>query len=106
MPCERYTETPSIVNPIFNKNNTKYDFTVYPNPAQTEFTIDFSLEQKTNVNLSLNDMNGRIWWSKTIVNAIIHSETMFLKDLPSGIYLVKIAPIGEEIQVKRLIITK
>jgi hypothetical protein len=78
----------------------------YPNPAQEDVTIHYNLEKRTDVTLSLTDMNGRIVWSKTMENTRQGAEKVSLGDFLTGVYFIKIAPVGEELLVQRLVIAK
>jgi hypothetical protein len=102
---------PVSINGIAEATNGKpmkndYNFLLAPNPAQSDFLIHYKLEEDTNLTMDLLDMNGRSVWSKKLDNAFEGSEKVNVRDLPSGIYLVKLSPLGGEIKVQRLVITK
>jgi hypothetical protein len=83
-----------------------YNFLLAPNPAQSDFLIHYKLAEDTDLTMDLLDMNGRSVWSKKLDNAFEGSEKVNVRDLPSGVYLVKLSPLGGEIKVQRLVITK
>ena len=111
--CEPYT-SPSPNNALLNGDRQgnsaivekKNAVLIYPNPAQDAFTIDFDLDQTTDVTMLLSDINARTLWSKEVKNARQGSETVDINDLPVGVYFVKFLAIGEEAQIHRLVITK
>ena len=81
-------------------------FFIAPNPAQEDVTIHYNLNKRTDVTLSLTDINGRTVWSKTTADTRQGSERVNLNNWLSGVYFVKIMPVGDEAQVQRLVIAK
>ncbi|WP_165851379.1 M43 family zinc metalloprotease [Brumimicrobium aurantiacum] len=79
-------------------------FNVYPNPADEEANVTFSLENSQNVNVTLTNMMGQ-----TIQSNTVHANTgknlvmINTSNVEAGIYLVSVN-IGGSKQVKRLII--
>ncbi len=82
------------------------EMAVYPNPAQEDFTIHYKLHEMTDLTMSLTDMNGRTIWSKAVDSVRQGSETVNVKHLPVGVYFVKFLPLGEDVQIQKLIIAK
>ena len=91
------TETPQFV--VVSGNSTgsmiqpseKLDFTVFPNPANSEVQISFSLPDKQKVNLSAFSMEGKL--IKTFVDGPVEQGThqyQFGKGLQTGTYLLSV----------------
>jgi hypothetical protein len=79
----------------------------YPNPFNPSTTIRFGLAQQGFVTLSIFDLLGRE--IETLVSGVRstgeYEVTWTAKDLPSGIYLVRLEA-GASVQTKKLILQK
>ncbi len=81
-------------------------FIVMPNPGSNERTIRFNLTQGQQVQLTVNDMTGRLvsvistgtWYA-----AGTHEVTANLAGLPDGMYLLKLTSAGKEPETITLI---
>jgi hypothetical protein len=89
------TETPQFV--IVSGNSThsgitpseKLDFKVFPNPANTEVQISFTLSEKQNVNISAYSLDGKL--IETIADGLVEQgnhQYSFGKGLKAGTYLL------------------
>ena len=79
---------------------------VYPNPISTLGTIEFSLKTANNVSIDLINNTGQV--VKTILDVAPHSDGTHSIDLntanlPSGIYILRLAT-EDEMQTKKIII--
>lgn len=77
-------------------------FSVYPNPAGAEFSVSFS-ENYRDVHLELVNSIGKILKSKNFSNTNGLTETVNLKGVANGIYLLKVSTEGRY-SVKKLVI--
>lgn len=79
---------------------------VYPNPASSDVTIDFRMNESKDVNVTVMDMMGRIVIDKKH-SAQEGSNTLGLdvSNLEQGVYLIAIGDNGESVK-KRLIVTR
>lgn len=79
-------------------------FEVYPNPSNEKAFINFSLLKSEFVTIKLYDLIGKE--IQTIENKQLgggeHTYTISNKDLPNGIYMIKLM-VGNEIQTKKLV---
>jgi hypothetical protein len=68
----------------------------YPNPFNARTRIVFSLPEVADVNLAVYDLSGRLVASLEQGNrtAGVHSATFDARELPSGIYLVRLEAAG------------
>ena len=75
------------------KNHT---VNIYPNPTVSDFTVSFDLETAGNLTVTLNDLLGQelfeIYNDFTVEG--IFSKTFSLKELPQGVYYLKIVHNG------------
>ncbi|HDO27419.1 MAG TPA: T9SS type A sorting domain-containing protein, partial [Bacteroidetes bacterium] len=105
----------SIGNYIFYNDTTlttisdhrkkEFDFRVYPNPAHNEAFVNFRQMGKSNVTISLCDLNGRPVRKSYNRNlpAGKHSVALNVNGLPEGLYLVKLTQ-GGFTKTKKIII--
>lgn len=82
---------PTIARP------NKVDFSIYPNPATSSFTIDFQSENN-DAEVYLLDMNGRVLFHGDIVDSY---DVSFLN---AGMYFVRLMNNGVEVGTKKLIV--
>jgi len=89
-----------LINPAGIEENTESAFSIFPNPAENSFTIQFNLESESNVEILLSDISGRAVMQKNygklnsgIQNIAIDTE------LSDGIYWVNVkSKKGNQIQ--------
>jgi photosystem II stability/assembly factor-like uncharacterized protein len=81
------------------------DISIYPNPSDGNFTVEFSLAQSSKVEISIYDGAGKIIKSKSLGlrSAGVHSEAVTLGSVNDGLYSVLVTS-GKEQQVWKLII--
>ena len=86
-------------------NDTRLNLEVFPNPVSDFATIQFSLSNSSDAEISLFDLQGRN--IKTIANETfsqgLHTLNFSVKDLPRGIYLLQLKT-GPEVHTQKLII--
>jgi hypothetical protein len=80
-----------LINPTGIETNSSSAFSIYPNPTENSFTIQFDLESESNIEINLFDISGRKVMQKNfnklssgIQNITIDSE------LSDGIYWVNV----------------
>jgi hypothetical protein len=81
---------------------------VYPNPANTHFTIDYALTSSNDrVQLNVVDITGKIVYTKNLGVKDVgnHSEKLDCSNLPSGFYFVNMI-IGRHNKTAKIIISK
>jgi hypothetical protein len=87
-----------------NENTLK----VYPNPANSYFSIDYTLTSSNEqVQLNIVDITGKIIYTKNLglKQAGSHSERLNSADLPNGFYFVNMM-IGQYNKTAKIIISK
>jgi len=93
MPEENVEVTATYRNLVSVHSKKDYTFTVYPNPAVSEVSVDFTLEKLSDVNISVLDLSGRsvgLNVSKNEMSAGNYRFNLAVSDLNSGSYLVNI----------------
>lgn len=71
------------------KGKTNLDLTIYPNPSDAVFFIEYYLQEKGTVNLWLNDVTGKLVrqiQSRQTQESGIYQLEISIDDLPSGLY--------------------
>ena len=75
--------------PELPKNN--FNATAYPNPANDQTVLDFSLPEKSTMNIALFNSNGQVL--KTIINSVFeagnHQLNLDTSNYPDGIYWIR-----------------
>jgi len=85
------TNVVSIKDNIIIKN-PESTLRVYPNPASSATTLDYTLTDASNVTLQVYDMNGRLLSSlnKGRQSSGQHSLQMNVQNMKSGVYMIRI----------------
>ena len=92
------------INPENTSGNI--DFILYPNPAQNSVAIEYNLEDKGNVTLTLYDVAGRVVLQQTVQQqAGTHQQQLNTRKLQNGLYLLRLSTPWQT-GVKRLIIKR
>jgi len=93
------------INPL--SNGSFKLFQNYPNPVKNSTTIKYQLQNSSNVNLYIFDLQGKV--VKTLVNEYqqegIHEVQFDASNLQNGIYFYKLET-GQYSDIKKLIILK
>ncbi|WP_339838976.1 reprolysin-like metallopeptidase [uncultured Flavobacterium sp.] len=79
------------------------DFSLYPNPNNGNFTVQFNSESTNNINISVHDLRGREVYSNAYKNNGLFNQTLNLNNIMSGIYLVTVQD-GSRKEVKKIIV--
>lgn len=93
------TETATLVTENFGLNN----FSIYPNPNNGAFSIQFDSTSSNDINVLVNDMRGREVYSRAYRNNGLFNENIQLNNLQAGVYLVSVQD-GNRKEVKKVII--
>ncbi|WP_192820773.1 T9SS type A sorting domain-containing protein [Rufibacter sp. LB8] len=77
---------------------------VHPNPFQNRVALQFSLQAEANVEVSLLDLNGKTFYSKTIKAKTGDQEHILenMGNLANGIYFIKVVSNGQ-VAVQKLV---
>jgi hypothetical protein len=105
--CSKISSAVSVNVPCREENEigssvSNFDFTVYPNPNNGEFTIQFTNQPASPVQVELTDMIGRVL-EKFILSD--ESETINVPQIAKGIYCLKMQ-MNDHVVVKRISIIR
>ena len=83
-------------------NQTKFDLACYPNPANSEIAVSFSIPTAEKISLEIMDLNGAVLKQVNVEksNALVGSVQVDIKDLKGGVYLLKIMSNDEAEVIK------
>ena len=79
------------------------DFSLYPNPNNGTFTVQFSSETSNDVNITVHDLRGRQIYTKAFQNNGLFNQELQLNNTSSGIYLVTVQD-GNKKEVKKIVV--
>ncbi|WP_396194467.1 reprolysin-like metallopeptidase [Flavobacterium sp.] len=86
--------------PLDVAENSIQDFSLYPNPNNGDFNIQFNSTSNEPIALSVFDIRGRQIYANTYSNNGFFNENIQLNNLQSGVYLVKVKDGKNEITKK------
>jgi len=105
------TSTPMVrmnFNPVVGVNEVEntYALSVYPNPANTNATVSFSLNKEAAVSINVTDLSGKVVYMNTLgtVNGT-QSVNVTTDALKSGVYMVNVTVDGN-VSTQKLVIRK
>lgn len=88
------------------ENNNISNFSIYPNPANQQTTIEVSLEKTEKVTISVVDLLGKeLSNQEKVMFSGTTKETIDVADYQNGIYFINLQ-VGTQISTKKLVITK
>jgi len=77
------------------------NFSLYPNPNNGSFSVEFNSKTSEDINISIFDIQGRKVFDQSYSNSGNFSQNIDLKDVQSGIYLVVVKD-GENSQIRKI----
>jgi hypothetical protein len=86
-------------------NNSEENFTIYPNPINTEFSIDFVSNEETTVEMNIYSIAGKLMYQMNNISAVEGNNTIEdinIADLNSGLYILQIK-VGNKSMSQRII---
>ena len=93
------SETITLSNESFGLEN----FTLYPNPNNGNFNIQFTSTSSDEIKVNVHDIRGREIYSKSYTNNGLFNENLQLSNVQSGVYLVTVQD-GSRKEVKKIVV--
>lgn len=78
-------------------------FSLYPNPNNGNFNIQFTSTSSNEVKVNVHDMRGREIYNKSFQNSGLFNESLQLNNVQSGVYLVTVQD-GARKEVKKIVV--
>jgi hypothetical protein len=103
---DRFTIIKQTVAGVENENKNIGNIELFPNPAMSKLTVQFTLKKESDVKIEMLDINGKLLHTTTLNSKKSGNqvETIHLDklNLPSGNYIVRINS-GEETITKQFV---
>jgi spore coat protein A len=82
-------------------------FRLYPNPVSDQGFVEFTLEESSNVRISLYDLDGRLVKKDDLgmIQAGSHTITMPMGDIAEGLYILELNA-GQQLYRERMVIAR
>ncbi|GAB3723952.1 hypothetical protein GCM10028816_13830 [Spirosoma lituiforme] len=81
-------------------------FRLWPNPARDHVLIDLSSAPQQSVDMYLNDLQGHTIWQTKLDVAPPEPYRLNTSQLPDGLYLIRLVPVGQSPTTLRLLIQR
>jgi len=92
---------------IYEYNNTKIEYFIYPNPTTDHLFIEIDLTEKTNLTYSIYNVNGQILNSYPIsAYSGLNKYSINIDNLNTGLYFLNIKSNDNKININQKIIKK
>ncbi|WP_298222505.1 reprolysin-like metallopeptidase [Flavobacterium sp.] len=88
---------------LANSNFEFENFSLYPNPNDSNFTVQFNSNQTGKIGIMVHDMSGRKIFDKNYNSTGLFNQELHLDNAQAGIYMVTITD-GDRKMVKRIVI--
>jgi len=80
-----------LINPTGIEANSSSEFSIFPNPAENSFAIQFNLESESNIEILLSDISGRAVMQKNCGKLNSGNQNIAIDaELSDGIYWVNV----------------
>jgi subtilisin-like proprotein convertase family protein len=93
------TQTVTLTSDSFGLDN----FSLYPNPNNGSFTIQFNSNSGNEIKVNVHDVRGREIYAKSFTNNGLFNENLQLDTVQSGVYLVTVQD-GSRKEVKKIVV--
>ena len=93
----------NVVENLSVQNNSFENFSLYPNPNNGNFNIQFKSYSNSDIKVNVFDISGRTIYNNLYKNSGLFNENIQLNKLEAGIYIVSIKD-GENQITRRIVI--
>lgn len=108
-----FTNSTPVVRMDFDPVNsiesasTEANVSIYPNPASDESNVNFSLENASDVEITVTDLSGKAVFTSTLNNAAAGEHTVAIPTagLSNGVYVVNYTA-GNAVATEKLVVNK
>jgi hypothetical protein len=89
---------------LTNNQSATAEFRVYPNPATSSVTVEYTIADNDNADLTLIDMSGRVVLSQKLVSGDHATTTLNVAELASGLYYSDLRVNGLSVKKDKLVV--
>jgi hypothetical protein len=89
--------------PLGVDQNSLANFTVFPNPTQGNFTVQFNSDSSQAIQVELYDLRGRSVYHSNIENTGFINQNIQLQALQAGVYVLKVKD-GDKQVTRKLVL--
>ena len=89
--------------PLGIDQNSLANFTVFPNPTQGKFTVQFNSDSSQAIQVELYDLRGRSVYHSNIENTGFINQNIQLQALQAGVYVLKVKD-GDKQVTRKLVL--
>lgn len=90
--------------PLANESFTGLEnFTIYPNPNNGNFNINFTSQSSNDIEVLVHDIRGRQVYNKSFSSNTVFNQNIQLNNVGSGVYIVTVKD-GERKENKKIVI--
>jgi subtilisin-like proprotein convertase family protein len=93
------SQTVTLSSETFGLQN----FSIYPNPNNGNFTVQFDSQSSNDIKVGVHDMRGRLVFEKDYQNTGTFNQNLQLNNVQSGIYMVTVQD-GDRKETKKIVI--
>ena len=89
-----------------DENEINLSYTVFPNPSEGLFNINYYLQKESDVIINIYDTKGSIVYSKVMENQVLGQQQIGIDvtNLSSGLYVTHLVINGENVISKKIVI--
>jgi hypothetical protein len=90
-----------------NENENVFGMGVYPNPANADANVTFSLNNAADVNITVTDLSGKVVYTNALGNVAAGTTEVSLNtsSLSNGVYMINVAA-NNAVSTEKLVIRK
>jgi len=90
-----------------NENENVFGMAVFPNPANSDANVSFSLNNAADVNITITDLSGKVVYTDNLANVSAGTTEVSLNTaaLSNGVYMINVAA-DNAVSTEKLIIRK
>ncbi|WP_420571645.1 reprolysin-like metallopeptidase [Kordia sp.] len=93
----------NVQNTLSTSENELEGFTIWPNPTNGRFTVQFTSTSRNDVTIDVFDVRGRSVFARKYGNTANFSEELNISSVQAGLYMVRVND-GERVSIKKLIV--
>ena len=96
----------SLANDIEEDGYLANRFSVFPNPVQDQLNILLNAPDKSEIDLKITDLPGKVVYSSVFIPVYENVQTLqfHVSHIPSGCYIINLSQKGRSLGSRKLIV--